>query len=549
MEANLLWQFFTLDRNKTLQLINLNKILKEDILQTKPSDRIEYKLQESKLWSTITHNQTKNLDKWYFINTCDYIHPATVTFLAEILDYDIELFIKWIGGLLKTENGNIQTIHYHEYTDSIKDLLESTEIKNDFLIKNSLCFEDFIWNIIPIPPPQNYPLVINEFGLKQYSLYHQLLKNIISRRDIHPKQIGEIFRGFMAYLHQWIEIVIHPKYDSLWQLTPNEVYTFPFSYSLDTDYPPVQVIKYQNDYLNILKKISSRKSSLKVIKPSELEKVENTISERILQESVIIDNKILLEVTESTLIYKNIDSDEFLEEIKLPFNYSEFYKLDDDILYIKVSSEHLLAFHIYDRVFLELQLQQDYFDYYEYVERAMLISGVVPTTIQLTEVHDYPIVYQFSFNRKYFFCMDKEYQGGLYNLQTGLCVISARFMDNPQYKNLIYQINLDGSINMIQEFIEEYDVLEIIGNENIDNEEEEWQKLNIKAKTFCFGFYDGKLVVCFNNNLYYKQLWIASFAFPVSYIQYSEKLCYLYIRNSQKQMILNLKEILEQLKV
>ena len=457
-----------------------------------------------------------NENERHFLETTPYIHPATFSYMARLAGFEVEVFTKWICGFISFEGEEIQE-HYHYTPNYSLEEIKKTwaeRVSPSFWEESGFTPEDFYWDVVPVPPSAHFALRQSTDGTYHHAPYHQTLNDLI-RRNSHTTYGSEGFRLYTASLYRYIEVVMHPEYASLWQLTPFERFTLPFP-PLSPYFLPVVPLTYLPNL------------------PEKPAPEENAYIPPTPYAIALLHAEMGMRQEDNLLSFFDLSTGEVKETAHLPHSYCPFYKKSGNRLYFYTpDGQGLYAFDEEKFDFVEENTRHPEYSYEEVYERAMLNCSIAPTSYHLTEVADYPVVYLFDSEKKYFYCIDKEDSGGIYHLETGL-LLTKTPLYNVEKSPSFSHIQEEGNISPVNNE-EEDDTEEELWDELMERQEQEeeaWQSPSRPSKMDAFGCYQSHWLIVVDRYVYYQKKKIAFIAFPYSWVEFEPQSGILYLENS-----------------
>lgn len=454
-----------------------------------------------------------NNTDWHLLKTAAYIHPNTIDLLAQSLGLDESLCRKQLFG-----SSEITNFRWDENFNLEKSLEARLAVLLKMQKESGIDFEaklidDFIWNCIPIPPANSYPFVQHSWG-QSYLPYHQLLESLIRQSKVMNLRV--LYHNYFIHtLNNWILAAQKPPIASLWDLVE------------------------KGETIGYLTVVPENNVSTFILDWGEVYHADES-------KVFLLSKQTLLRQRDANLELFELPTYRLLATYTLPEPDCTFHKKEGPLLYfLRADEQALFLFDSNAMCFVDGSAGQHiYYEYSEIAERATIYASLVDNNLTLTDLADYPLVATFEYAKRYFWAIDKESNGGVFDLETGLLVLHSTFY-NYTNANAVFLIDSAGKITEIEE-PDDFDIEELLNAEaeassDADRGEESTEAL--VHKPFCFGLKDGQFLFYQAQMLFYKQKIVAYLLMEVDYAEYCPDTDLLYLENTSQIQILDLSSI------
>jgi len=446
---------------------------------------------------------------WHLLKTAPYIEPRTIGLLAEALGTTVSTCQQELFGI--EDLSQDEEAYFENSLEARLAALLKMQKEKGVDIETAV-IEGFIWNFIPIPPAIQYPFVQHSWG-QSYLPYHQLLENLIrSSKTMNHNLVYH--KHFTNSLHTWLLSVKQPASSSLWDFVekgemPGFLGVLPAT-NLSTDERyDFEDASYYSDASKVF----------------------------------LLSKQGLLRQTNAHLEHFELPTYRLLATYQLPEPNCFFYKKEDSSLYFLRSDEQaLFLFDANTMCFVDNNTAQHiYYEYNEIDEKAAIYASVVDNNLTLSNLANYALVYAFDYAKRYFWAIDTESNGGVFDLQTGLLIQHSIFYN---YTNAatVFLIDAAGKITEIEE-PDDFDVATLLDAEadaSSDADRGGESEEELAHKPFCFGLKAEHFLFYQAQMLFYKQKIIAYLLMEVDYAEYCPYTDLLYLENSSQIQILDL---------
>ncbi len=433
--------FFTLNPSDYSKLIKFNKEF-EDVVPSNINQVCEdffnhfddvleqFKNEGKSIYLDLFDQNGRLNNHWHYIKTKSYIHPATMSFFAEILEMDVRKFELWAWGKLNFVDGELIK------TNSIEDTLQSiaNEIKlrnkHPLLINNDFLTKDLYFEFILIPPLSMRMFERNTVGELYAGMNNKVLLNLLgtNEMDLNYGTFVGMHPSLQEILLKYLKVILNPKLNE-WDFTNQELshkilnesnYNFEF-------YTPINTIE---NNLNTNKQIVFlNQEYVMKIERNEIFKIE-TVSGKVLKKTFLNDNLF------------------------------PYYRKENDYFFKHFENIKFAIFNLDSWVFQTNEaVWPAQYELFEMNEISILFNQFNKTCI-LLNVGDYPIIQKLSDNQEFAWVLNKEFNGGIFNTKTGLLETETPLLDWHYIE--VFKILTKNGLKIINE--EDYEYTEMESN-------------------------------------------------------------------------------------